>query len=116
MYIMSFQAQGMRAWLLQRLTAVYIAIYSLSLIVWIILNTPINYSTWSSVFSHPVVIISTVIFYLSLFVHAWVGMRDILVDYAKPSSVRFILLTALALSLLVMTTWLLLIVISLVKV
>ncbi len=113
---MSLQAQGMRAWLLQRLTAVYIAVYSLSLIIWIIINYPINYSGWYSVFSHPVILISTVIFYLSLFVHAWVGIRDILVDYAKPSSVRFILLTALALFLLVMTTWLLLIVISLVKV
>ncbi len=113
---MSLQAQGMRTWLLQRLTAVYIAVYSLSLIVWILTNFPINYSSWYSVFSHPVMLIATVIFYLSLFVHAWVGMRDILVDYAKPSSVRFILLTALALFLLVMTTWLLLIVISLVKV
>ncbi|MCK4865254.1 MAG: succinate dehydrogenase, hydrophobic membrane anchor protein [Gammaproteobacteria bacterium] len=113
---MSLQAQGMRTWLLQRLTAVYIAVYSLFLIVWILLNFPINYSSWYSFFSHPVILISTVIFYLSLFIHAWVGVRDILVDYAKPSSVRFILLTVLALFLLVMATWLLLIVISLVKV
>ena len=113
---MSLQAQGMRAWLLQRLTAVYIAVYALSLIVWTTLNFPITYSGWHSLFSHPIVLITTVIFYLALFVHAWVGMRDILVDYAKPSSVRFIMLTALALSLLVMSTWLLLIVISLVKV
>ncbi|MCK5387146.1 MAG: succinate dehydrogenase, hydrophobic membrane anchor protein [Gammaproteobacteria bacterium] len=113
---MSFQAQGMRAWLLQRLTAIYIAVYSLSLTIWIVTNFPVNYSSWYSVFSHPIMLIATVIFYLSLFIHAWVGMRDILVDYAKPSSVRFILLTALALFLTVMTTWLLLIVISLVKV
>ena len=113
---MSFQAQGMRAWLLQRLTAVYIAVYSLSLISWIVTNFPVNYSSWYSVFSHPIMLIATVIFYLSLFIHAWVGMRDILVDYAKPSSVRFILLTSLALFLTVMTIWLLLIVISLVKV
>lgn len=112
---MSFQAQGMRAWLLQRLTAVYIAIYSLSLIVWISTNFPVSYSNWYGIFSHPIILISTVIFYLSLFIHAWVGVRDILVDYAKPSSVRFILLTALALFLTVMTAWLLLIVISLVK-
>ena len=113
---MSLQAQGMRAWLLQRLTAVYIAIYSLSLIVWGIINSPVNYAVWSSLFSNPAILISTIIFYSALFVHAWVGMRDILVDYAKPSSVRFILLTVLALSLLIMTTWLLLIVISLVKI
>jgi succinate dehydrogenase / fumarate reductase membrane anchor subunit len=113
---MSFQAQGMRAWLLQRLTAIYIAIYSLSLIIWVVSNFPMNYDNWYSVFSHPIILIATVIFYLSLFIHAWVGMRDILVDYAKPSSVRFILLTALAFFLTAMTTWLLIIVISLVKV
>ena len=113
---MSFQAQGMRAWLLQRLTAVYIAVYSLSLIVWGINNSPVNYAAWYSLFSNPVILISTIIFYSSLFVHAWVGMRDILVDYAKPSSVRFIMLTALALSLSIMAVWLLLIVMNLVKV
>ncbi len=113
---MSLQAQGMRAWLLQRLTAVYIAVYSLSLIVWVMTKFPLNYDSWLSLFSNPSILIATVIFYLSLFIHAWVGMRDILVDYAKPSSVRFILLIALAFFLTVMTAWLLLIVISLVKI
>ncbi len=113
---MSLQAQGMRAWLLQRLTAIYIAVYSLSIIAWGVVNFPLNYNIWHDLFMHPLILISTVIFYLSLFIHAWVGMRDILVDYAKPSSVRFLLLTALALFLTVMTTWLLLIVISLVKI
>ena len=113
---MSLQAQGMRTWLLQRLTAVYIAVYSLSLIIWVVVKFPVHYNNWYSLFSHPIILVATVIFYLSLFLHAWVGVRDILVDYAKPSSVRFILLTALALFLTAMTTWLLLIVISLVKV
>jgi succinate dehydrogenase / fumarate reductase membrane anchor subunit len=113
---MSFQAQGMRAWLLQRLTAIYIAVYSLSLIVWIVASFPIDYSSWNALFSSSIILVATVIFYISLFIHAWVGMRDILVDYAKPSSVRFVLLMALALFLIVMTSWLLLIVISLVKV
>lgn len=113
---MSLQAQGMRAWLLQRLTAIYIAVYSLSLIVWLVNNYPVNYTSWHALLSNPIILISTIVFYSSLFVHAWVGIRDILVDYAKPSSVRFIMLTTLALSLLIMATWLLLIVISLVKV
>ena len=112
---MSLQAQGMRAWLLQRLTAVYIAIYALSLIVWVMAHLPVNYSSWSTLFSNPVILITTIIFYISLFIHAWVGMRDILVDYAKPGSVRFVLLTILALFFIVMTTWLLLIVINLVQ-
>lgn len=113
---MSFQAQGMRAWLVQRLTAVYIAVYILSLMVWMLSNSPLTFTVWSGLLSQPVTMIATVLFYVALFVHAWVGVRDILVDYAKPSSVRFILLTLLALFLIIMTIWLLIIFISLVKV
>lgn len=113
---MSLQAQGMRAWLLQRLTAIYIAVYSLALIAWVVTNIPVNYSIWISLFSHPIIIITTVIFYLSILIHAWVGVRDIMVDYIKPTSVRFVLLTGLAFALTAIATWLLLVVISLVKV
>lgn len=113
---MSLQAQGMRAWLLQRLTAVYIAVYALALMIWVVTNFPLGYTSWFNLFSHPIILIATIIFYLSLFTHAWVGVRDIMVDYVKPGSLRFIFLTALAIFLTVMTTWLLLIVISLVKV
>ena len=113
---MSLQAQGMRAWLLQRLTAIYIAVYLLALIAWVVTNIPVNYSIWISLFSHPIIIITTVIFYLSILIHAWVGVRDIMVDYIKPTSVRFVLLTGLAFALTAIATWLLLIVISLVKV
>ncbi|MDH5600108.1 MAG: succinate dehydrogenase, hydrophobic membrane anchor protein [Gammaproteobacteria bacterium] len=113
---MSLQAQGMRTWLLQRLTAIYIAIYFLSLIVWCIFNSPVTYNSWYTLISQPVVLVLTILFYLSVLIHAWVGMRDILVDYAKPTSVRFVLLTGLAFALTAMATWLLLIVIGLVKV
>ena len=113
---MSLHAQGVRTWLLQRLTAIYIAVYSLLLITWIVINVPVNYASWYALFSHPLMIITTVIFYLSILIHAWVGVRDIMVAYVKPSSVRFILLTALALFLIIMTIWLLIIFISLVKV
>jgi succinate dehydrogenase / fumarate reductase membrane anchor subunit len=116
MDFMSLQAQGMRTWLLQRLTAIYIAIYALYLIAWGVVESPVSYDSWITLFSHPLIIVTTILFYLSVLIHAWVGMRDILVDYAKPSSVRFILLTGLAFALTAMATWLLLIVISLVKV
>lgn len=113
---MSFQAQGMRAWLLQRLTAIYIAIYTLSLMVWVSYQIPLSYDTWLNLLSQPVMLIATVLFYLSIFIHAWVGIRDILVDYVKPSGVRFILLMSLAFFLIVMTLWLLIIFVGLVKI
>ena len=112
---MSFRAHGMRAWLLQRLTAVYIALFMLILLGWMSSAAPLSFTQWHSLFTQPWMLVATIIFYLSLFVHAWVGIRDILVDYINHSGVRFSLLVALALSLSGMTVWLLLIVIGLVK-
>lgn len=113
---MSFQAQGMRAWLLQRLTAVYIGIYILSLMLWMVSHNAMSFAVWFGFMTQPIMMIATVLFYLALFIHAWVGVRDIFIDYAQSSSVRFIILTLLALFLVVMSIWLLMIFISLVKV
>ena len=112
---MSFRAQGMRPWLLQRLTAIYIALFMLSLIGWVINTVPISFNQWHGLFTQPWMLVATILLYLSLFIHAWVGIRDILVDYINHGGIRFSLLVALALSLSGMTLWLLLIVIGLVK-
>ena len=47
----------------------------------------------------PIMKFITFLFFLSLFFHAWVGIRDIWMDYVKPTSVRLTLhvLTLLAL-------------------
>ena len=112
---MSFRALGMRTWLLQRLSAVYIAVYSLTLLFWLLSHMPVSYTTWTGYFSHLAILIATIIFYAAVFVHAWVGVRDILIDYINPTSIRFVLLTTLAFFLIVMSLWVLIIVIGLVK-
>lgn len=112
---MSFRAQGMRTWLFQRLSAVYIAVYILTLLFWLLTHLPVSYTSWTALFSQPVILITTMLFYAAVFVHAWVGVRDILVDYVKPAGLRFTLLIALAFALLAMSLWVLIVVISLVK-
>lgn len=112
---MSFQAQGMRTWMMQRLTAVYIALYLVVLFGWLALDHSVNHESWLSIFTSPFIIIATMLFYLSVFIHAWVGIRDILVDYIKPVTIRFALLTGLFLFLASMSGWLLLILINTVK-
>jgi succinate dehydrogenase / fumarate reductase membrane anchor subunit len=82
---------------------------------WLFDHSPVTYASWLNLLSHPAMLIASIIFYAALFIHAWVGVRDILVDYVNPSGLRFILLASLAFFLIVMTLWLLIIVIGLVK-
>ncbi len=98
-------ANGLRTWLLQQLSAIYMAIFVVAVIVAISVCFPTSYEQWRSWVAHPVVSIVTAVFFISLMFHAWVGMRDAIIDYVHPLALRFTLLVLLGLGLLFMGVW-----------
>ena len=82
---------GMRDWLGQRVTAVMMALYAVLLVVVLLLKKPSNYLAWHGVFSPVWMKIATMTFLACVFYHAWVGMRDIWMDYVQPTGVRLVL-------------------------
>ncbi len=79
---------GLRDWLAQRITAVIMAIYSLILAIVLLSGQPITFAVWRDLFAHGWMRVATLLFAASLAWHAWVGMRDIVMDYVKPTSLR----------------------------
>ncbi len=79
---------GLRDWLAQRITALIMALYSIVIGVVLITGVPASYAVWKDFFAQGWVRIATLIFAASLAWHAWVGMRDILMDYIKPTALR----------------------------
>jgi len=102
---MSWRAQGMRAWLLQRLTAVYMLLYGIGFGFYISQSNIYNYESWRALFVHPISNIATAVFIYSILYHAWVGMRDILIDYVPIAYLRFFLWVMMTFSLLVLAVW-----------
>jgi succinate dehydrogenase / fumarate reductase membrane anchor subunit len=82
---------GLRDWLAQRITAVIMAVYSVIAVVIFIINKNITYSVWRDLFSQGWMRVATLLFVVSLAWHAWVGVRDILMDYIKPDGLRLTL-------------------------
>jgi succinate dehydrogenase / fumarate reductase membrane anchor subunit len=89
---------GLRDWLAQRVTAVIMAVYTVILLVALIGGAPITYAVWQDLFAQGWMRVATLLFAASLGWHAWVGMRDILMDYVKPTGVRLALEVAVLLS------------------
>ena len=112
---MSWRAQGMRTWLLQRLTAVYMLLFVISCLIYLSLHQPINFAAWREFFSLPTVSIATTLFFLSLLYHAWVGIRDIMVDYIHDIAIRFTLWVLITLLLIGMSIWVFLILLQVVE-
>jgi succinate dehydrogenase / fumarate reductase, membrane anchor subunit len=82
---------GLSAWLLQRLTAVVMVAYTLLMAVILLACPPASYADWKGLFSGSFVRLATMLFFLALLYHAWVGVRDIIMDYVKPTGIRLAL-------------------------
>jgi succinate dehydrogenase / fumarate reductase membrane anchor subunit len=82
---------GLTGWIAQRVTAVVMAVYTIILLVVFLRGAPINYGVWKDLFAQGWMRVATLLFAVSLAWHAWVGVRDILMDYARPDSLRFAL-------------------------
>src|SRR5256712_6079384 len=82
---------GMGSWLAQRVTAVIMAVYTLILGFVLIEEGPFDYAEWQELFANGWMRVATLLFAASLAWHAWVGMRDIWMDYVKPDGLRLAL-------------------------
>ena len=80
---------GLRDWLAQRVTAVLMALFTLLVLAQVIFSRgPIGYDKWAGIFSAQWMKAITFTVIVALLYHAWVGIRDIWMDYIKPVSIR----------------------------
>ncbi|QID17733.1 succinate dehydrogenase, hydrophobic membrane anchor protein [Nitrogeniibacter mangrovi] len=82
---------GLRDWLGQRVTATLMALYTVLFAFKALALPEMNYEAWSGMFAGGFMRFATFLFFMSLFYHAWVGVRDIFMDYIKPVGVRLAL-------------------------
>ena len=96
---------GLKDWLAQRITAVVMAAYTILISVRLLEQERITYESWRAFMSGGFVRFLTFLFIVSLMYHAWVGVRDIWMDYVKPTGVRLALHVLTLLALVGYTGW-----------
>jgi succinate dehydrogenase / fumarate reductase membrane anchor subunit len=82
---------GWRDWLVQRVTAVAMALYTVLILGLLLWFGGLDYAPWQAAFGNEAFRICTFVFMAALFWHSWVGVRNILMDYVKPVAVRLTL-------------------------
>jgi len=96
---------GLMDWLIQRLTAVLMAVYTLLVLAIVLWNGGIDYGLWTELFAHAGFRLASFLFMVALLYHAWIGMRDILMDYIKPAGMRLLLETVTVVVLFAYLGW-----------
>ncbi|ABA58925.1 succinate dehydrogenase, hydrophobic membrane anchor protein [Nitrosococcus oceani] len=79
---------GLRAWLVQRGTAVIMLVLLLFFLARLMQGSFKTYEAWREWISDPLVSIMVALFFGVLLLHSWVGLRDIILDYVRPVSLR----------------------------
>src|SRR5690606_14829850 len=83
---------GTRDWLAQRITAILMALFTILLLAKVLLvSGPLGYEGWAGIFAPQWMKALTFAVFFALAYHAWVGVRNIWMDYVKPAGLRVVL-------------------------
>ncbi|MDO4640563.1 MAG: succinate dehydrogenase, hydrophobic membrane anchor protein [Neisseria sp.] len=86
---------GLRDWAMQRITAVVMLIYTFIFFFFLLsMFGAQDYTEWQQFFAKTWVKVFTQTTFIAVFLHAWVGIRDLWMDYIKPFGLRLFLQSA----------------------
>lgn len=102
--VTSLTGNGLKDWLIQRVTAVILGLYLLILFAYCLTHPHMSYEKWSALLHCKSFIVLNVLTMFSLVLHAWIGLWTVTTDYLKPTCIRLpiqVLIMALLLGLFV---------------
>jgi len=96
---------GVRDWLAQRVTAVVMLVYTMLVLMALVMLPKFDYWSWKALWQLPLMRYATVLFVIALLFHAWIGVRNIFMDYIKDAGVRLTLYVVVILALIAYGAW-----------
>lgn len=103
--VTSLTGNGLKDWLIQRVTAIYFAVYSIYVFGFLLCNPGLTYEKWHALFACKGFQIATIISLLALSLHAWIGLWTVTTDYMKCTVLRLSVQLTVALWLLSQFVW-----------
>jgi succinate dehydrogenase / fumarate reductase membrane anchor subunit len=82
---------GLTIWLLQRTSAVLMALLLPLFLLRLVLSGPLDFNAWHALFLPLTAKIAVLLFVAAMLLHAWIGLREVLIDYVHPLALRLAL-------------------------
>lgn len=96
--VTSFGRSGLSDWLVQRVSAVVLGLYTLYLLFFFLTHADLQYGDWVALFQSPFFKAFSLVTLLLTLAHAWIGVWGVLTDYVtvrllgpKATVIRFVI-------------------------
>ncbi len=96
---------GAYDWLMQRVSAVVLALYTVFLAGYVVAAPDLGYGQWSALFEQTWMRVFSLLALISLGIHAWVGLWTITTDYIKATAPRFLVQAGCGLIMFIYLVW-----------
>jgi succinate dehydrogenase / fumarate reductase, membrane anchor subunit len=100
--------RGLDMWLLQRASAIYMALFLPVFLFCVLTSGPLDYAVWTGIFAPLTMKVASLMFIAAMLAHAWIGLREIFIDYLHCASctlLRLVLYFAFAVLYLACLVW-----------
>ncbi len=84
--------EGLRPWVIQRVSSVYIALFIVYLIYSSVSAEQTGFDLWRAWLFDPVNSVGVGLFIIAVLFHAWIGIRDVILDYIHNIMLRIFIL------------------------
>ena len=110
--VTSFSRSGLSDWLLQRITAIIMAAYSVFIVIYLLINPDLDYGQWVALHENILMKLFSLATVISIAIHAWIGLWSVLTDYItvrllgpRATPLRIVLELGMIIVTLVFVVW-----------
>ncbi|HBC56416.1 MAG TPA: succinate dehydrogenase, hydrophobic membrane anchor protein [Gammaproteobacteria bacterium] len=104
-YALGLSHSGLRNFLVQRVTAVILACYCIFIFSFFFGRVGLGYTEWVNLFGATWFKLFSLLAFLSLGLHAWIGIWVVTTDYLKVFHIRLVAQLGALLLLVICTLW-----------
>ncbi|MBV1911035.1 MAG: succinate dehydrogenase, hydrophobic membrane anchor protein [Kangiellaceae bacterium] len=103
--VTSVGRSGLHDWMIQRVSAVILAAYSIYIGVFVLSTPDLHFSVWQGLFAQTEIKIFSFLAILSLCFHAWIGLWIISTDYLNILALRLVFQVVVIILCLAFLLW-----------
>ncbi|KTD52164.1 succinate dehydrogenase, hydrophobic membrane anchor protein [Legionella quinlivanii] len=86
--VTSLTGNGLRDWLIQRVSAVYFAAYMVFILAFLLIHSPFSYTEWHTWAQSSWFKVASLLALVAFSLHAWIGIWTVTTDYIKCTVLR----------------------------
>ena len=84
--VASLSRSGVSDWVIQRVSSLLLAAYTLCLLGFVLSSPGLDYQAWAAFFDHTAMQIFSLLTLLALCAHAWIGLWTVGTDYLREAA------------------------------